>query len=227
MKKNFMTGLAIILPLVLTILILMFLINFLTKPFMGFVEAILSRYDLLDHPFFIFSGNDILVFSSKIIILLLIFGIAILIGFVAQIFIIDYLFRIGDKLIHAIPLINKLYKGIQDTIHTLFNSKGTSFSQVVLVPFPYSSTYCIGFLTNEASADSDPEHRDRVSIFVPGTPNPTMGFMLMFRKDQLIVMDMKVEEAFKFLMSCGVVLSEFKPIGPFQDQVKPTEESHA
>ena len=220
MKKHFMTGLAIILPVVVTLWIILFIINFLTKPFVGFVEQSLNHYDLLDKPFLFFSANEVLLFSSKILILIVLFVATLLIGLIGRIFIGNYFFRLGDKIIHSIPLINKVYKAFQDTIQTIFTSKSSSFNQVVLVPFPHANAYCLGFITSQSHEESDAEHLGKVSVFVAGTPNPTMGFMLLFSKSELIYMDMKVEEAFKYLVSCGLILNDFKamiPVEPKQD----------
>lgn len=208
-----MTGLAILLPMVITIVIVVFLLNFFTKPFIGFVQSVLDHYDLLDKPFWIFSSSEVLLFSSKFIVLLVIVALTILIGFIGRLVLINLFFRFGDWVMHRIPLVNKIYKAIQDTLRTLFTSKEkTTFSQVVLVPFPYKGAYSIGLITNQSNIESDEAHRQLISVFVPGTPNPTMGFMLLFERDQLILIDMKVEDAFKFLVSCGVMLTDFKPI---------------
>lgn len=211
MKKLFMTGLAILLPMVVTLIIVVFILNLLTKPFTGFVQELLDYYDLLDKPFWIFNSSEILIISSKIIVLFFIISLTILIGFIARLVLIRYFFRVGDWLIHQIPLVNKIYKAIQDTLQTVFSTeKKANFSQVVLVPFPHPKSYSIGLTTSQSKEESDLEHRDLISVFVPGTPNPTMGFMLLFRKDQLIPIDMRVEDAFKFLVSCGVMLTDFK-----------------
>ncbi len=208
MKKLFLTGLAILLPVVVTIIVIGFIVNILTAPFLGVVEGILIHYDLLDHKFLFFSGKQVLLLSSKILILLGLVASTLLIGFVARFFFVHYLFRFGDYLIHKIPLINKIYKATQDVVHTLFNKEKTSFSQVVLVPFPHSNSYCIGLITSNLATTG--LHKDEfISVFVPGTPNPTMGFVLLFKQDQMINVDMGVDDAFKFIVSCGVIFSGF------------------
>lgn len=213
MKKHFMTGLAILLPMVITLIIASFIINFLTKPFTGLVQHMLDRYGLLDTPFWIFTGSEMLFFSSKIVVLILIVFLTILIGFVGQLVLVKFFLRLGDWIIHRIPLVNKIYKAIQDTLHTLFDSKKiANFSQVVLVPFPYKNSLCLGLIISEIPEKSDEKYGEYISVFVPGTPNPTMAFVLLFKKDQLIPIDMKVEEAFKFIVSCGSMVENFKKL---------------
>jgi uncharacterized membrane protein len=194
LKKNFITGLVILLPFVLTVWIVMFLLNLLTNPFIGFVKEVFHT-----------TGNTALLFSRILIILGLIVFI-ILVGILGRFLILKSIFKYGDSLLHKIPLINKVYKSAQDVVQTLFEDKKTSFSQVVLVPFPHSSAHCIGLVTN---ADVGEENLN-ISVFVPGTPNPTMGFMLLFKKEQLVFLDMKPEEALKFIISCGVIVPPFQ-----------------
>jgi uncharacterized membrane protein len=215
MKQKFVTGLAILLPITITLMIVTFLVNLLTKPFEGIVQSILGYYNLLGQPFLFLSAENVLVFTSKFLILVTLTSVTIFIGMVGQMFIVNHLLGFGDSLMHRIPIINRIYKAVQDVVKTLFTSEDTSFSQVVLVPFPHDKCLNIGLIArNDMPKDSDPKHQGLVSIFVPGTPNPTMGFLLLFRKEQLIYVDMKVEDALKFIVSCGVIYSGFNRITP-------------
>lgn len=105
----------------------------------------------------------------------------------------------GDKLIKKIPVINKIYKAIQDVINTIFSSKSSSFKQVVLVPYPNESSLSVGFITSteNLSQNIDSELNQKVAVFVAGAPNPTVGFILLYPKDEIIYINMKVEEAFR------------------------------
>ena len=211
MKKHFFTGLAILLPIALTLWVVLFLITALTNPFLGFVEEVLRYYDVLDRPFLFLTGHDVLVFWSRIFILLFLIGMAILIGFFARLFFIRAVFKYGDYLLHRIPIVNKIYKAAKEIIHTLFGHEKTSFSQVVLIPYPNERTYALGFLaSNQQPPGSSPEHRGKMSIFVPGAPNPTFGFMVLYPKEKVIFIDMKVDDALKYIVSCGVLDTSFK-----------------
>jgi uncharacterized membrane protein len=206
MKKCFLTGLAILLPIVLTVAIVFFFINLLTNPFVNPVAEVLNHYDLFNHPFYIFNGQQVLFFVSKFIVLLALVFVVFVVGLLGKIFIVHYLVRFGEYIIHNIPVVNKIYKAIQDIVHTIFGHSEQRFSSVVLVPFPHSEMYSIGLVTSGAMPpSSDPEYQQRVSVFVPGTPNPAMGFMLLFPKDKILPIDMKVHDALKLVISCGVV----------------------
>ena len=105
---------------------------------------------------------------------------------------------------HRIPIIRTVYKTCQEVINTIFATKTKSFKQVVLVPFPDEGSYSIGLVTQEnipnlAKKSCD----DLTAVFVPTTPNPTSGFLMMFEEKDLIHLDMKIEDAFKYIISCG------------------------
>ena len=111
-----------------------------------------------------------------------------------------------DFILHKIPLVSKVYKTSQEVIKTIFMSNTNSFKQVVMVSFPLNGAYCIGMISNSAPKQcSDAAGDEMVSVFVPTTPNPTSGYLLMYRKKDVVYLDMKVEDAVKFIISCGVI----------------------
>lgn len=206
MKRYFLTGLAILLPVILTAAIVFFVINLLTNPFLGYISGILDNVDVFNKPFLFFTGEQILYFSSKVLILLLMVLVTFLVGCLGNWMVVHHVVRPGEYILHSIPFVNKIYKGAKDIVHTIFGMRDQRFTRVVLVPFPHSQTYSIGLVTNENVGEgSHTEYTNMVSVFVPGTPNPAMGFMLMYRNDQLKTLDMKVPDALKFVISCGVV----------------------
>lgn len=207
MKKLFFTGLISLLPITLTLLIVIFIINILSTPFQGTIAAILGYYDLLDKPFLFFSGADVLHFSSKLLAMVVLLAIIILIGFLARMVVTKALFRFSDYIIHHIPFVNKVYKSTQELVNQIFKPSGTSFSQAALVPFPHAKAYSMGFISEKQTTE---KHSEKVLVFIPGTPNPTAGFMLSYNYEDIVFLDMKVEDAFKFLVSCGIMNSEIK-----------------
>ena len=210
MKKYFSTGLGILLPIALTFMIVGFLINFLTKPFLTMAQAFIIQTDIFTTPFLLFNESTLITIVSKILILVIIVLVIFIVGLVGKFFLIDYLFRMGDYLFHRLPFINKIYKASQDIVGSLFSSTSSSFSQVVLVPFPSIDNLSIGLITKDALIiNTGNGEEEIVPVYVPGTPNPTVGFMLMFKKSQLIYADMKAEEAMKFVVSCGISMPEF------------------
>jgi uncharacterized membrane protein len=217
-KRYFLTGLALLLPIVVTIWIIIFFINILTRPFQQFAAEILRYYGLLDRSFLFLSSEQFLQLISKGLVILAIVAVTILVGFLTRVFIANYCIRLGDKIMHRIPIINKIYKAVQDVVQTLLEKKRQSFTQVVLVPFPHKGSYSIGMVTREClDEDSDEEHAGLISVFVPATPNPTMGFMLFFKREQLLFVDMKVEDALRTIISCGVIYTKPNTIVPHEN----------
>lgn len=196
MKRYFITGLIILLPLAVTLSIAAFFFNLLTEPLAGAVSYVLNRYH-------IFTGSSqFQYFISQVLILIFFLLFTIGVGMITRYFFVKSLFSLWDYLIHKIPLIRSIYRTSQDVVHTLFTSKESAFKQVVLAPYPYPGCYAIGFMTQR---DISAFGGSKVSVFMPTTPNPTSGFLMLYEENELIYLDMKVEDAFKYVISCGVI----------------------
>lgn len=208
MKKHFFTGLILLLPITLTIIIVLFLVRLLTSPFLDLAETMLIHYGIVEAPNGTFPQSEWLTISVKLLILVVLGAITLLIGILGNWALSSTLFRFTGKFFKRIPFFSKIYKATQDVVKTLFNSKGSSFAQVVLIPFPHQQAYSMGFLPQHLSPDSTPE--TEVSVFMPATPNPTTGFMMKFPCRDLVLLDMKVEDALKYLISCGSLPAEFQ-----------------
>lgn len=209
-KKCFTTGLAILLPSLLTLMIVIFFINLVTTPFLEPVKALISQLDLFQHKLHLGESSALITGVSKVLVLLLLFGFILFVGSIGKFIFIDYLIQWGDSVFHKVPYINKIYKVFQDVIRNIFSSSSKSFSQVVFVPFPNNKNFSIGLVTCESVVIQNFKHKEEwVSVFVPETPNPSAGFLLFVKKKQLVFSNMKVEEAMKFVVSCGITIPEF------------------
>lgn len=212
MKKYFITGLVILLPLAVTLMVILFLFNLLTEPLAGIVAGFLDRYDLLEQDYFFISGHRVQFIISQVVILLLLFTVTVLLGMLARYFFFNSLLRLWDYVIHKIPLISTIYKASQDVINTVFASKTKSFKQVVLVKFPNQESTTVGLLTQDHIEGMTMNGEPLAAVFVPTTPNPTSGFLILYPRKDLIFLDMKVEDAFKYVISCGVLSPGFQAI---------------
>lgn len=213
MKKYFITGLVILLPLALTIAIFSWLFDLLTAPFAGIVKHLFDRYDLLETNFWFLSAEQIQLFLSKVIILALLFFFTVFLGMITRWFFFHYLLGYWDLLVARIPLISTVYRTFQDVVNNLFASKENSFKQVVMVPFPNPTTYSIGLVTRtDLPSFRKPDDVRTIAVFVPTTPNPTSGFLVMFKESEIIYLDMPVESALKYIISCGVISTPFKSL---------------
>jgi len=205
MKKHFITGLVILLPLAVTIVIVVFIINFLTQPFIGFFEKF-----LVDEPWFT-KYEALIHFGLQVLLLITLFFATVLLGVLARLVIFKSFLSIYDYLLHRIPVIKTVYKATQQVIKTILGSKSDSFKQVVLVPFPTHGSWCIGLISSSAPKSCMAAIDDSlITVFVPTTPNPTSGFLMMYKKSEITYIDMKIEDAFKYIISCGVISSEEK-----------------
>lgn len=211
-KGYFITGLALLLPLALTLAIVTFLFNLLTEPFVGIVKSILGHYNLLESGILFLTADQVQKLFSQIIILVLLFFLTVSLGLVARWFFFHYLLRFWERIVAKIPFINGVYKTCSDIIQTLFASSSHSFKQVVMVPYPSAGMYAIGLVTKENISGIGPINEPLAAVFIPTTPNPTSGFLILFKEKDLVYLDMKVEEALKYVISCGVIQTPLKPL---------------
>jgi len=112
-----------------------------------------------------------------------------------------------EHLLARVPLASSVYQGVKQLLQTLFGPSQTHFRQVVLVQWPREGIWAVAFHTGEAFFQHEGVERT-VNIFLPTTPNPTSGFYLMLPESDLIFLDLTVEEAFKLIMSAGLVTPE-------------------
>lgn len=222
MKKYFITGLVILLPLALTFAIVTFIFNLLTEPFVDIFKSIFSYFGLFTNGFLFFSADQLQKYISQLLILVLLFFGTVGLGILARWFFVHYLIRFWEYVLNKIPFIRSVYKTCQDIITTIFSPDGTTFKKVVLVPFPTKETMAIGFLSRTGLPSLGKGAQSYSAVFVPAAPNPTSGFLLMFPEADVIYLDMKVEDALKYVISCGVIYAPFsKGEGEIQQSSEP------
>jgi uncharacterized membrane protein len=116
-----------------------------------------------------------------------------------------------ESLVRRIPVVGSVYGGAKTFSETVLTDKGKSFKQVVVVEFPRKGVFSIGFITSHELEEAQAKTAQEVTcVFVPTTPNPTTGFLVLVPKDEVVNMDMTVDEAFKMLLTLGVVVPTWK-----------------
>lgn len=134
----------------------------------------------------------------------------ILIGMFTTGFIGRFFVRLGDLIVSKIPLISSLYSLLKQLFETVLSPKSQSFKEAVLIEYPRKGIWIIGFLAGETGGEL--AHRlpktQCLSIFVPTTPNPTSGFLILVPENEVIKLKMSVEDALKYVVSCGIVMPE-------------------
>ena len=196
LRANFMAGILVILPLVITYEIIKFIVvkakvlhfaNIITGKF---VEPAYSRY--------------IIVGIAVLLILATIFIILIVIGMLARNVIGKRLILFGESILARIPMVNKIYRAVQQISHAFVGK--VIFTRVVLLQYPRKGIYSIGFVTSDTKGEIGSEiSKDSINVFLPTTPNPTSGFLLFVSKKDTISLSMSVEDAMKLVISGGAV----------------------
>ena len=209
MKKYFFAGCVICLPLILTFFIISFLMNVLTQPFSGLVQFVMEHTNLIgiegDWTYLFVTQEQALRWITQILILISLFIFISLLGLIGRIFIFKYIISISEKILHRIPLINKIYKSSKELFKNILSNNSSSLTQVALVPFPKEDSFVIGFVSNEEPCSGLKNPENYISIFIPTTPNPTSGFLLMYERKDVTYIDMSREDALKYIISCGVI----------------------
>lgn len=204
MKKHFITGLIILLPLAVTLAVVFFILNFITDPFVNLIE-----HFLLSSTSWYVTYKSYIHFFLQILMLTFLVGFTVFLGFLGRMIAFKSLLSVYDYMMHRIPFIKTVYKASQQVIKGIFGSTTRSFKQVVMVPFPIKGAYSIGLVSSGAPAVCEKTvNSSLITVFVPTTPNPTSGFLMLYKPEDVIYLDMKTEEAVKYVISCGVVTSD-------------------
>ena len=194
MRKYFISGLLVWLPIWVTLLVIKFLVDLLSN------SLLLLPPDYQPDVLLGFHIPGIGVAITLIVIFLT--------GLLAANFLGSRLLAAGDALMARIPLVRSIYLGVKQVTHTLFTPGGQSFRKVLLVEYPCRGIWTVAFQTGEASKEVERSLNSTepmVTYFVPTTPNPTAGFLMTAPKSQVIELDMSVDQALKFIISLGVV----------------------
>ena len=192
MKKYFVTGLLIWIPLVITLMVLAWVVNTLDQILLIAPAAV--RPDALLG--FHLPGVGVLV----TLLLILLTGLAAA-NFVGQ-----RLVGFWEGLLSRIPVVKSIYYSVKQISDTLFSGSGEAFRKVLLVRYPHPEAWAVAFLTgtpaDEVSAMTGEE---LVSVFIPTAPSPVNGFFFFVKKNETIDLDMSVDDALKYIVSMGVV----------------------
>ena len=154
-----------------------------------------------------YNPGTYLPFSVPGLGLLIMLVFLTLVGFIAANFFGRSLIHLGERLVGRMPVVRSIYGAAKQIIETVLRNSSNSFRQVVLMEYPRQGVWSIAFLTGEASGELQRRlGEDWITVYMPTTPNPTSGFLLMVRRSDVIPLDMSVEEAIKLIISTGVIV---------------------
>ena len=192
-RKCFISGLLLWLPIWVTLLVIKFLVDLLSKSLL-----------LLPHQY---QPDVLLGYHIPGIGVIITLAVLFLSGMFAANFIGRRLVQLGDMIIKRIPIVKTVYTGVKQVTDTLFKPGGQSFRKVFLVQYPHAGMWTIAFQTGEAGKEIDTKlgFEPTITIFVPTTPNPTGGFLMVVPRKNTIELEMSVDQALKYVISLGVV----------------------
>ena len=187
LRNYFITGIVVLVPIGITL--------YLTKFFIS-ISSKLIPYNL--------NPNNYLPFAIPGLEILLSVIFITLIGGISLSFIGKRILKLVNDLFKRIPILRTIYSAIGQMTESLAPNKRNNKKSVVLIQYPRKGSWAVGFATKDNKGEiSKKTNSDLVNVFVPTTPNPTSGFLLMFPKDEIIYLDMTFEEASKFIVSAG------------------------
>ena len=187
LRNYFITGIVVLVPIGITL--------YLTKFFIS-VSSKLIPYNL--------NPNNYLPFAIPGLEILLSILFITIIGGISLSFIGKRILKFVNDLFKRIPILRTIYSAIGQMTESFAPNNNNNKKSVVLIQYPRKGSWAVGFATKDNKGEiSKKTNTDLVNVFVPTTPNPTSGFLLMFPKDEVIYLDMTFEEASKFIVSAG------------------------
>ncbi len=201
MKRYFITGLLIWVPLGMTVWVLKFLIDTMDQSLLLLPEN-LQPENLL--------GMNIPGIGTVLTLFVVFFTGLLTTNIIGQ-----KLVSFWEGVLWRIPVVKSIYYGIKQVSDTLFSSQGEAFRKALLVQYPREGSWTIAFMTGQPGGDvANHLTGEYISVYVPTTPNPTSGFFLMMLKSDVIELDMSVDVALKYIISMGVVSPSNDNRGP-------------
>jgi uncharacterized membrane protein len=201
-RANFLTGLAVVLPAIISLAVIKWLfgtIASITDLLLFFLPKTMTHED---------AGKGPMFWYWSLIALLVAVLILSIIGRLARNYFGIKIIELMEVAMMRIPLFNKIYAAIKQ-VNEAFSGNKTSFKTVVLVEFPGPGNHSVGFITNEAQGEiQEKSGKNLIGVFIPTTPNPTSGFLILVPVEKVTKLDMSVAEGIKYIVSLGSIAPE-------------------
>ena len=193
LRNSFFAGLLVVVPVAASVAILVGLFNWVTDFLLP--SALLDRSR---------------AFLYRVAALTAVLALVTVVGWMTRLVVGRRLVSVGEHIIVRVPLLNKVYGFMKEISHTLLSGHKTVFQRVVLVQFPRPGLYSIGFITSETGGEAQVKTKETVlNVFVPTTPNPTSGFLVLVPREQVIELEMSVADGMKMVISGGAVVPPY------------------
>jgi uncharacterized membrane protein len=205
-RGNFLTGLAVLLPTVITLAVIKWLFGTIaafTDLLLFFLPKDITHAD---------AGKGLMHWYWSVAALVLAVVLVSLVGLLTRYYIGKRLIEWLDTAMLRVPLLNKIYGTIKQVNEAFSTGSKTSFKTVVLVEFPREGTHSIGFITSEQHAEVQTKTKEKVvCVFVPTTPNPTSGFLILVPEEKVTKLEMSVADGIKYIISLGSISPDYTP----------------
>ena len=210
MKKSFFAGLVLLLPITITIMVISFVVDFFTSPFNGLIEWVYETVSQQNIE--INNHKTAFVFTSRLLIILSLFIVTLILGFLGRRYLFKTFFGFTSGVLSKMPLIRPIYRVSKEITKQLFGENKLKFDRPAVTVFPHKGSRAICFKTAPPpeetlrKAGMDPSNLE--TIFIPTSPHPISGFVLITPKDDSVDVELTAEEVLKFLISCGIYTPE-------------------
>jgi len=197
LRRNFLTGLVTLAPLAVTVWVVWRFYLFISATIRPWVRRVPTLHEAYPE------------FFLNILGLLVMMVLITLVGIFTRNLIGIAFFRLVERVVQRIPVVKGMYSGLKQIGEVLLQDRRTAFQQAAIFQYPRPGVWSLGFVTRDGEGD------EPVTIFLPTTPNPTSGFMLLMPREEIRVLDMPVEEAIKLVVSGGSIMTseQAKAIG--------------
>jgi len=201
LKRSFLAGLVLITPLLITLYILQVLVGFS----LTYIDPVVQGADLAQYT------EDVELLARVVAVVLIVSGIT-LVGYIAQLPVGQRLFGGFGRAVSVIPIVRTIYSTIRQLANS-FSSTESSYDSLVLIEFPRRGVYSIGLATGDSpQAVSDVAGTQVQNVFLPSSPNPASGRLVLVPEDQIHEVDLSVSQGLRMLMTTGVGSDENMPI---------------
>jgi len=216
LRGNFLAGLIVVAPIGMTIWLIWTVVGWIDGWVWPFIPRAYHPEELVNWVMG-YPENRISVNVRGIGVVIFLLFTAV-VGWVTKGFLGRSLLRFGENLVDRMPVVRSIYSGVKQIAETVFSQRDTSFDKACLVEYPRRGIWAIAFISTSAKGEiaaGIPVEDQKVSVFLPTTPNPTSGFLLFLPKSDVIELDMSVEDAAKLVISAGLVYpNEKNPSAP-------------
>lgn len=201
-KKNIIAGLLVTVPAALTYLVLAFVIRNVDKAMDPVLTRVFGPTGLMWMEEYHFPGAGF--------VLLVLF--IVMVGLFGTNFFGKKILALSENVLHNIPFVRVIYTSIKKVVNTISETETASFQKMVLLTYPRPPLKALGIVSGSTKWEiAEKSNEDSFNVFVPTSPNPTTGFLLLVAKKDLIFLDMSVEEGLKMIISFGMVKSDDDP----------------